>query len=202
MEASKVSQMIRTILAIFGLLAISGCGADEKEKSDGAAVESKSEAENKPAKSGGFVERSRKVSVMKTVVELRTALTNFYTEYRRFPALEVKEEGDWSGRSTHALVSALLAAPGSDKLNPRGIQFFTARKAKSASDAGLWESLEEVVLNDSWGNPFFVVIDSNFDNSVMVPEGSGEEKKIFSSVAVWSAGPDGVSGTADDIKSF
>lgn len=125
---------------------------------------------------------------------------NFYTEYRSFPQLEDVVEGeDWTGEMPPKLAAALIADD--TDLNPRGILFFGLGSAKETQNAAP-RLQDEFQVFDPWGNPFHLSMDTDRDNKVAVPDLAGGEKEIEAWVAVWSCGPDGTSGTADDITSF
>lgn len=154
----------------------------------------------------------RKTQATKTATELRTALMNYYTEYKRFPAVQ-SAGGDTKLQTdgNTGLISALMAIKGATKteqLNRRGILFFSTKKAKTEKSAGIWGSGTTFALNDPWGMPYTVVYDTNYDNQISVPkrDGSGEEP-IFATVAIWSFGPNqeegkGASKKNDDVYSY
>lgn len=41
-------------------------------------------------------------------------------------------------------------------------------------------------MNDRWGNPYQIVIDTNYDNAVEVPDPKGGTMIVHTPVAVWS----------------
>lgn len=161
----------------------------------------------------------RKTQATKTATELRTALMNYYSEYKRFPALQggsgVEElDGDikveTSGES--GIVAALLAVPDdpvAQKLNRRGISFLSAAPAKQKGQGGVWKEGDKYELYDPWGNYFFILFDSNYDNAIRAPsrvDGSFGEK-VIADVAVWSYGPNKENGKGsgkknDDIYAY
>jgi type II secretory pathway pseudopilin PulG len=76
--------------------------------------------------------------------------------------------------------------------------------SQQASSRGLWkDSTGEVWVMDQWSRPVYVMFDANADGRLIPPdakaEGSGE---LPISVAVFSAGPDGIPGNEDDITSW
>lgn len=133
----------------------------------------------------GVMAAQSNVVVARDAMELRVALTNYYTEYRRFPDLNAGAEGDTETLSDATLIQILT---GSDAArNPRQIQFFHARSENLDPSGGLL---------DPWGNPYRVVLDTDYDNRITV---GGEQKSA--TVDVGSDGPDGIGGTADDLPS-
>jgi len=135
----------------------------------------------------------RKTQAQRTATELRTAITNYYSEYKRFPALTGGGGGGDVTVETTASSGLLGKLMGG---NTRGILFFSEKKAKAEGKAGLWYQGDDVAnasLYDPWGQPFRVTIDSNYDNKISVPhrDGNGGTETIFKGAAVWSTGPDG-----------
>lgn len=155
----------------------------------------------------------RKTQATKTATELRTALMNYYTEYKRFPALQTSTSTDTEVKTDEStgLITALMAVPDSQhtkQFNRRGILFFSTKTAKSKDGPGVWGSGSNYKLNDPWGMPYIVAYDSNYDNQIEVPSkvGGGKEP-LFASVAVWSWGPNAEEGKGkekknDDIYAF
>ena len=148
----------------------------------------------------------RKTQATKTATELRTALMNYYTEYKRFPAVDSAGGGGDTKIQTDGskgLISALMAVPGgkTDQLNRRGILFFSTKKAKTQNSAGVFGSGTTYKLNDPWGMPYTVVYDTDYNNQIEVPkrDGSGNEP-IFATVAIWSFGPNQEEGKGPDRK--
>jgi hypothetical protein len=70
-------------------------------------------------------------------------------------------------------------------------------------DAGFDEFGHFSLGRGSWSRPVYVMFDANADGRLIPPdakaEGSGE---LPISVAVFSAGPDGIPGNEDDITSW
>ena len=54
-------------------------------------------------------------------------------------------------------------------LNPRKIKFIDFLVAK-ARKHGLWQDGDEYVLSDLWGEPYYIVLDTNGDNVITNPE--------------------------------
>ena len=154
------------------------------------------------------------MQAQKTVAELQIALLNYHAEYKRFPQLAPNSDGDiptdtWNSE----LIEALIAVPdrvGIKKHNERGVKFFQARSARGANSPGLWLTAEgRYRLNDSWGNPYQIVLDANGDGEIEVLSQAGDGSfEIFTdSVAVWSYGRNGRPGKGggkrnDDIYAF
>ena len=57
-------------------------------------------------------------------------------------------------------------------------------------------------VRDPWGNFYQIAFDMNGNGTVTVPTEDGAEEQIRQSVAVWSMGRDGESGTRADVYSW
>jgi len=148
------------------------------------------------------IKAMRKTQATKTATELRTAIMNYYSEYKRFPDFQdgVQDHfGDTlvetSGES--GVVDALLAVPDSqlaEEFNRRGISFLSAKPAKEKGQSGVWKTDDgSYELYDPWGSYFQVLYDSNMDNAIKAPskDDGAFDDFVITDVAVWSYGPDG-----------
>jgi prepilin-type N-terminal cleavage/methylation domain-containing protein len=161
----------------------------------------------------------KKVQAQKTCTELRTALMSYFTEYKRFPAFPNAAGGGADGTfatdASSPVMSVLLGTNAT--LNRRSIQFFSTRPAKAKGMPGLYRSADGSVvelldpfLSGSEGNsnPYFIMIDMNYDNTLQVPSRTdqGATEQIFTNVAVWSYGVDGIQGSegksSDDVTAY
>jgi type II secretory pathway pseudopilin PulG len=137
-----------------------------------------------------------------TAYNLKNAISAYFTEYREYPLRSPDIDITVDTRSR--LIAILLgsdAERSEDGRNHRGIAFYTDKAAKTTKKGRFYKgiSLDENgrgFLWDTWGNPYRVCVDSNFDNKVDDPESPGST--IPESVAVWSAGKDGNFETWDD----
>lgn len=168
---------------------------------------------------GNQVQKNMKrVQAQKTCTELRTALMSYFTEYKRFPALQGNTGADITvpTDASNPLMGTLLGVD--PTFNRRGVQFFSTRPAKQRGMPGLFRSGDGTQLElldpfmaapDGNSNPYFVMIDTNYDNTLQVPSRGTEDsptEQIFTNVAVWSYGPDGQqgsqSGRSDDVTAY
>ena len=138
---------------------------------------------------------------LRILKDVQIALKSYQTEYDRWPV--PKAEIDHFAVLRGDLVRCLIGE--TSALNPRGIRFVDLPLAKPKGPSrGLWrDSTGEVWVMDQWSRPVYVMIDANEDNRLIPPdakaEGSGE---LPLSVAVFSAGPDGIPGNEDDLTSW
>ena len=133
---------------------------------------------------------------------VKSAIGAYFTEYRKYPVphTETMEEGYLSDEM---IMNVLVSGP--TDLNPREIVFFSGRKAQPLEGDGSGEFVNGLSVEngntklwDPWGNLYRISIDLNNDGKVKGPEGIDTQN----SIAVWSPGPDGVDGTADDARSW
>lgn len=144
-------------------------------------------------------------------LQLKSAISAYYIEYRKYPTSR-NENKDADLLSDHELMDCLLGAKQdtfTEKLNPRKITFFAGNKAKTMKGEKYHNGTHlnkdgHGYLFDSWGNYYHVRIDLDRDGSVDIPYWIKPSKpeKIPLRIIVWSAGKDGISGNADDIKTW
>jgi len=148
---------------------------------------------------------------LRAATELRTAIMSYYSEYKVFPAVPGATKDSFGDdvldTRNNLLVEMLLGESGpATAINRRRIQFFSARSAKGPISPGLWKDpvTGRCHLLDPWGNPYFLMIDTNSDNTLHPParpSGVGNEE-IYTNVAVWSCGKDGRPGGGDDVSAY
>ncbi|MCP5557425.1 MAG: hypothetical protein H7A55_06695 [Verrucomicrobiaceae bacterium] len=143
------------------------------------------------------------------VMQIKTAIGNYQTDYNSFPVSPGATETPIPTDATNPLVTILMGIPVGD-LNPKEIRTLDApigmnnRGGLIDAGDGKWS------LYDSWGNPYRVIMDIDYDNVIPNPDVKNSDPKIRSEappelptqVMVYSAGPDGVFLTKDDIVSW
>ena len=155
------------------------------------------------------LENTRKVRVQATIKDLQVSIKGYQTEYNRFP---VKQAG---GQDTTmmtddstSLVSILLGG-NQDDLNPREIVFIELPMAKNGA-GGLVGDEGAYSLTDGWGEPYNVILDTDYDNRIDNPDVSNEDSTIAGEaaarlpmgVAIYSNGKDKTQSTKDDVVSW
>jgi len=134
-----------------------------------------------------LVARDLRPSQARQVIsDLRMAILSYQVEYNHLPITEpFSHNDDVANRSRGPLLPALLGREASP-LNPRGIKFFEG-PFDSDSKHGLWRDGSEWVLRDRWGEPYFIIFDTNGDNKIANPafttdqSGSKDAEKSTSS---------------------
>lgn len=164
----------------------------------------------------------RKAQVAQAETEIKSiesAMKSYYTEYGRWPngsgTATVYNYGSCPAHSgsycqNSGLMNTLRAIPDSDGCsppccgngasvsNPRNIVFLEI--AASSLDSG-------GSYLDPWKNAYQITVDTGFlgyCNGLASPYPTSATGGIVSNrtVVVWSLGPDGIGGTADDITSW
>lgn len=136
-----------------------------------------------------------------TAVSIEQAVNFFISEYDRMPVDGTSDRTLDTSKDT-GLLEVLLGRD--TDLNPKGLVFLSMKEGRPGTDGsagrdGLIYSADHTVLGlfDPWGAGYRVRLDLDGDGNIRV---NGEI--LQRRVAVWSLGPDGVSGTADDVRSW
>ncbi len=128
------------------------------------------------------LEQAKRTQAKNDAVQIATAVTAYLTEYGKMPPPATG--GDIADANTEGLWTALMpnaGAAGGGADNPRGIIFLeipNAKKGKNGRANGGGKYL------DSWGQPYIIALDGDYDNSV-APTGLPAVRKT---VAVYSKG--------------
>jgi prepilin-type N-terminal cleavage/methylation domain-containing protein len=128
------------------------------------------------------IKHARTVKELNMVKQIAVAWTVYQGEYGHFPTTLTVTEMSGS-------VLDIMRGPGSTNglvENPHGTVFMPLNTRTTS-------------VNDRWGSPYQVALDDDYDNDVDV---AGYADPLHGQVAVWSLGPDGKSGTDDDITSW
>jgi len=164
-------------------------------------------------------ESARKTQAKNDLTQICTAVTAFYTEYSKYPVPPgtTADYYDYGSKNTNdKLFNVLRAVTNGDPsgLNPRQIVFISPPLAKPTTQRGGIIPTGESNAGcyyDPWGSPYYVRIDSNYDNQFPNPYSSGAGSTTLNAgVVSWSLGKNkkGGSGTfgtgdaSDDVLSW
>lgn len=101
--------------------------------------------------------------------DLQLAIANYKVDHNHFPITGMtKSTTDLVFRTRGALLQALLAENVAG-LNPEEIRYIDLPMAQSGK-RGLWHNSDELVLSDSYGEPFYLVLDTTADGKIANPE--------------------------------
>tara|TARA_R110002049_G_scaffold179704_3_gene346721 strand:- start:722 stop:1360 length:639 start_codon:yes stop_codon:yes gene_type:complete len=169
--------------------------------------------------------KARIMQTRATIKDLQVAAKSFQTEYNRYPVDPSMTGGSGADDvapiltdENHQIISLLLAEglqkkDPSDPLrlqNPRAIRFIDLPMAKNFRAGIVNNGTANYALYDIWGKPFYILLDTNYDNSLDNPDLQNQDTTIAGKapktlpvgVAVYSTGPDRIQFTKDDITSW
>ena len=152
------------------------------------------------------------VGVQRAEKDLKLGIYNYQVEYDHYPIPPEmpNTHADQRFESTGKLLAVLLGE-NIDGLNPRKIAYIEPPMAKEGKRGLILGSASgEARLVDLWGHPYVILLDANFDNRIDNPDRKNTSPEIrkaapeqlVAGVLVYSLGPDGIDGTADDIVSW
>jgi prepilin-type N-terminal cleavage/methylation domain-containing protein len=130
----------------------------------------------------GAMNSGRKAAARNDVVQIATAIKNYQLEYGRLP-------------SSEGIIATLLGGESSDE-NRRGITFLEAQTAKGNPPRNGLDASRENYL-DSWGRPYLIELDEDYDNRITDNLGSGDQEYL-TTVIVKTIGPDTNNDEAPD----
>lgn len=154
--------------------------------------------------------RAYKLKAQAMVKDVQVAINNYLTEYNRLPQQGDTETPTPTDGSSQLIAILMGEASGQNSLNPRGIVFLNANVAKNNRGGIIDNGGAQISLVDQWGNPYYVVMDGNYDNKVANPDiqsqdqtiSQGAPPQLRTRAAVFCLGPDGQQNTRDDIVSW
>lgn len=91
-----------------------------------------------------------------------------------------------------------------DEINTRKVGYLKAKDGKAKKDGLIYNSQgsEATGLYDPFGNPYYMVLDTNYEDRIRVQPGKTETLLNNRKVAVYTAGADKKLGTPDDVKTW
>ena len=135
---------------------------------------------------------------------LRIGISGYQLEYGRLPINKQQPEGgDGKSRSRGVGLTTLM---GNEEtvLNPKQLSFVEMRIATNFK-YGLWQDGDEWVLSDWWGEPYYLVFDTDENDEIENPEfGADQSDPVYAKrcqtqpppptlpgpVIIYSSGPD------------
>jgi len=144
---------------------------------------------------GAAKAKAKKTEARSAVSQIATAWNSYFADYKRFPNEMKGDSFDLSAMNEDAVHIMhgdynLTDYPAHSKYktkNPRQTAYLDFHEGHVGG------------YLDPWGHVYQLSLDEKpYDSKVNVPGLTG----LQFSVAVWSMGPDGLNGTADDIRSW
>jgi prepilin-type N-terminal cleavage/methylation domain-containing protein len=163
--------------------------------------------------SGGLkaLEKAKRTTSMAAARGVESAVNNYFTEYGSMPTKAVTNDDADTTVVTNVsadvdLLNVLLGFEDDPpELNVRRIKFLSVTEGKSDANGIIYKPSGDKVdgLYDPWGGPYYVILDTGFDEKVK--PATAAKTLNGRRVAVWSNGADGVNGggkAEDDVKTW
>lgn len=134
---------------------------------------------------------------LNTVTQLSSAIDSFYNEYACLP-LTGNADITVSTDTEIEVLKELLGMNG--PINIHGVRFLSIKQGKNQKDGLIYRPDSYVLegLFDPWGGSYKIRLDLDYDEKIEVNGVDVEDRRA----AIWSDGPDRVSGTEDDVRSW
>lgn len=149
--------------------------------------------------------RARKVSAQAAATSVATAIDQFYSDYSSLPSgTETPAMATGTGGAGVAVLNILAGLETEPNIeNERKVRFLSLKEAKSGNRDGVVYNTatppQITGMFDPWGQPYYIVMDANYDERlIFTPEKNDEVKLNGRRAAVYSLG---VKNTADANKS-
>jgi prepilin-type N-terminal cleavage/methylation domain-containing protein len=151
------------------------------------------------------LERAKKAQAKNDLIQIVTAVNAFYTEYGKYPLTpSTPADSAYDASMTNDKLFNELRNSGIVTDNARGIAFISPPYAKDSANPK--SGIAATGLNagqyfDPWGKPYFVKVDTDYDNQIDNPytadTGAGP-LKLRQGVVAWSVGKDAKLGNNGD----
>jgi prepilin-type N-terminal cleavage/methylation domain-containing protein len=149
---------------------------------------------------GMVMETVRKTEAEKDVQDLKQAISNYRMEYQRLP---YGGDQDVELNTQDDDIMSILSSGDVHPLNTRGKTFYEGKLAKDARGGvpvgGVYGSGDSIRMADPWGQPYYIIIDANYDKKVKNPVSGGVLRQT---IIVWSKGKPRKEGVPNDPKDW
>ncbi len=154
--------------------------------------------------------KARKTQALADISAIEQSIERFFSEYSRFPNISAQgDELQTAGDAGAELLTILLGKEqtGTSMQNPRQIPFLSGIKEGKRNRGGIiygqgGGSSSIQGLYDPWGNPYHIIMDTEFEDEIRDPIKSGGQPIRNRKVIVYTLGNDKQPGTNDDVKSW
>lgn len=151
------------------------------------------------------LDKARKLKTRAVLKDLQVAIKAYQTEYNRYPS---SSSSDATELTNGQIVNILLGTTVGN-FNTRGIQFIDLPMAKNGR-GGLIGNTGNYQLVDDYGNPYVIMMDTDYNNQISNPDVGNSDPNVSSGasnilpmgVAIYSYGKDGQPQTKDDLASW
>ena len=154
----------------------------------------------------GKVKRVRTQAALK---DLTVGIKAYQTEYSRYPVPSGYSSETPVPLSQGSGVLKVLLGVNEQNMNTRGIVFIEPPPAKNGA-GGLTGDQGSYGYMDMWGEPYYVVMDVNYDNKIQNPDvanmdrdvSNGAPQQLITGAIAYSVGEDKKVNTKDDVVSW
>lgn len=122
------------------------------------------------------MQKARKVTAQAAATSVATAIDQFYAEYSSLPSGSDGSLATDSGDGVDVLNILAGLEDGDDIENDRKIRFLSLKEAKSGNRDGVVYGANGNTIEglyDPWGQPYFIVMDTDYDEKLSVTPGNG-----------------------------
>ena len=153
--------------------------------------------------------KAKKVTAEAAAQSIVSAVNSYYSENGSLPipqgggaAVEGGTKYETSSQDGLKILNILSGFE--DEVNTRKVKYLTVKEGKAKKNGIIYSASGKEVtgLFDPWGNPYTIVMDTNYEERLKVKPGSNETVLNGRRCAVYSVGADKKGGTADDVKTW
>lgn len=157
----------------------------------------------------GVMKKAKKVKTQAALKDIQLGIKNYQQEYNRYPLRAGSTSEEPIPLDEGSSLLKVLLGEDEQKINPRRIVYIEPPMGKNGA-GGLTGSEGSYGLMDSWGSPYQVVMDANYDNKITNPDARNDDKSVSADapanlplgVIVYSLGDDKKPFTKDDVASW
>lgn len=149
--------------------------------------------------------RETSVALAQQIVQ---AVNSFYADQSTMPvpmgAQSVDGGAKFVTNSVDGLKVVNILAGMEEEVNTRRVKYFTPKQGKAKKDGAIYNKADSEIIGlyDPWGNPYTIVLDTNYEERIKVKPGKVETTLNGRRAAVYSPGQDKKYGTPDDVKTW
>lgn len=118
------------------------------------------------------MQTARKVTAQAAATSVATAIDQFYTEYSSLPSGTETAMATDGGAGVKLLNILAGLEKGNDIENQRKIRFLSLKEAKSGKrDGVVYNGTGDEItgMYDPWGEPYYIVLDADYDQRLAIP---------------------------------
>ena len=121
--------------------------------------------------------KARKTTAQAAATSVVTAIDQFYSDYSSLPSgAEISLATDRSGAGVAVLNILAGNETGANVENDRRVKYLSLKEAKNGNRDGVVYNPAGTSIDglyDPWGQPYYIVMDANYDERIAVRPGSG-----------------------------